>query len=108
RVRALARRRGRRGAAEPDARALEAFLSRRRAADPERFPDLSVAIVKLIGRGEYVVEGQGQGDGHFGLAVQDYTHSTAPNRRFPDLITQRLGKAALPRRPPPPARGEPA
>jgi exoribonuclease-2 len=106
RIVALAQDLGERLPAEPDARALEAFLSRRRAADPERFPDLSVAIVKLIGRGEYVVEPPGGGDGHFGLAVQDYTHSTAPNRRFPDLITQRLVKAALPRRPSPYASDE--
>jgi VacB/RNase II family 3'-5' exoribonuclease len=92
---------GERLPATPDARALEAFLTRRRVADPERFPDLSVAIVKLMGRGEYAVEGPGQGDGHFGLAVADYTHSTAPNRRFPDLITQRLVKAALPGQPSP-------
>lgn len=79
----------------PDARALEAFLTRRRAADPDRFPDLSLSIVKLMGRGEYAVERPGQAEGHFGLAVQDYTHSTAPNRRFPDLVTQRVVKAAL-------------
>jgi len=87
--------------ATPDARALEAFLTRRRAADPERFPDLSLSIVKLMGRGEYAVEGPGHTEGHFGLAVGDYTHSTAPNRRFPDLITQRLVKAALAGRPSP-------
>lgn len=79
----------------PDARALEAFLARRRAADPERFPDLSLSIVKLMGRGEYAVERPGETEGHFGLAVGDYTHSTAPNRRFPDLVTQRVVKAAL-------------
>jgi VacB/RNase II family 3'-5' exoribonuclease len=81
---------------DPDAAALEAFLMRRRVADPLRFPDLSLTIVKLIGSGEYAVEWPGQPiTGHFGLAVRDYTHSTAPNRRFPALITQRLLKAAL-------------
>jgi len=81
---------------EPDARALEAFLSRRRKADPDRFPDLSLAIVKAMGAGEYVLERPGDKPiGHFGLAVRDYSHSTAPNRRFPDLLTHRLLKAAL-------------
>ncbi len=80
----------------PSARALEAFLVARRAADPTRFADLSLSVVKLLGRGEYVLElPGGSTQGHFGLAVRDYTHSTAPNRRFPDLITQRLLHAAL-------------
>ena len=87
---------------EPDARALEAFLTERRQADPDHFPDLSLAVVKLLGRGEYALETPGQrATEHFGLAVRDYTHSTAPNRRFPDLLTQRLVKAALGDRPPP-------
>ena len=81
---------------EPDAVALEAFLVRRRKADPEKSADISLAVVKLIGRGEYALNlPGGEPPGHFALAVQDYTHSTAPNRRFPDLITQRLLKAAM-------------
>jgi VacB/RNase II family 3'-5' exoribonuclease len=92
---------------EPDARALSAFLAERRRADPDRFPDVSLAVVKLLGRGEYAVEAPGAGaTEHFGLAVRDYTHSTAPNRRFPDLVTQRLVKAALAHRPPPYATGD--
>jgi exoribonuclease-2 len=82
--------------AEPDAVALEEWLLRERTSEPEQFPDLSLAVVKLLGRGEYEVERPGATSmGHFGLAVQDYAHSTAPNRRFPDLVAQRLVKAAL-------------
>ncbi len=82
--------------AQPDSKALNDFLLRRKAADPDHFADLSLAVVKLIGPGEYVLERAGEvAPGHFGLAVQDYTHSTAPNRRFVDMVTQRLIKALL-------------
>jgi len=96
RIEAIAAKYGEKLPGDPDSVALEEFLVRRRKADPLRFPDLSLAIVKAMGAGEYVVERPGQTSiGHFGLAVRDYTHSTAPNRRFPDLITHRLIKAAL-------------
>jgi VacB/RNase II family 3'-5' exoribonuclease len=88
--------------AEADSIALHKFLEARRAVDPEHFPDLSLAIVKLMGPGEYSVDlPGGLNEGHFGLAVQDYTHSTAPNRRFADLLTQRLVKAVLAGKPSP-------
>lgn len=87
---------------EPDAPAMAAWLADRDTADPEGFADLSLSVVKLIGRGEYVVQRpDAPPAGHFGLALQDYTHATAPNRRFVDLVTQRLLKASLARRPHP-------
>jgi exoribonuclease-2 len=96
RIAALAAETGERLPVTPDAAALDAFLTRRRQAEPARFADLSLSVVKLLGAGEYAVEVPGRpAEGHFGLAVRDYTHSTAPNRRFPDLIAQRLLKAAL-------------
>lgn len=80
----------------PDARALSAFLTQRQRVAPDRFEDLSLSIVKLLGAAEYVLKRPGEAvQGHFGLSLEDYTHATAPNRRFPDLITQRLVKAAL-------------
>lgn len=92
---------------EPDSRMLATFLDAQQAADPLRFPDLSLSIIKLLGPGEYVVEFPGEtAPGHFGLAVKDYTHSTAPNRRFPDLITQRVLKAILNESPMPYSRDE--
>ncbi len=104
---ALAAKSGDRLPETPDAAALDAFLSKRRAADPARFPDVSLAVIKLLGSGEYVLELPGQpAEGHFALAVKDYTHSTAPNRRFPDLVTQRLLKSALANQPSPYANDE--
>ena len=101
RIVALAASVGGRLPSQPDALALNTFLTSRRAAEPATFPELSLSVLKLLGSGEYAVELPNQpAAGHFGLAVNEYTHSTAPNRRFPDLITQRLLKAAL--------NGEPA
>lgn len=96
RIEALAEEHGVRLPRQPDPIALDAFLRERSAADPRAFADLSLKIVKMLGPGEYVAAAPGaSGLGHFGLAVNDYAHSTAPNRRFPDLVTQRLLKAAL-------------
>jgi VacB/RNase II family 3'-5' exoribonuclease len=88
--------------ASPDSKALNDFLVKRKAADPDHFADVSLAVIKLIGPGEYVLERPGDPEpGHFGLAVQDYTHSTAPNRRFADIVTQRIVKALLASKPNP-------
>ena len=92
----LAASKGEKLPAQPDSKALNDLLLRRKAADPDHFADLSLTVIKLIGPGEYVLERPGEtAAGHFGLAVQDYTHSTAPNRRFADIVTQRLIKAML-------------
>ena len=92
----LAASKGEKLPAQPDSKALNDLLLRRKAADPDHFADLSLTVIKLIGPGEYVLERAGEtAAGHFGLAVQDYTHSTAPNRRFADIVTQRLIKAKL-------------
>jgi exoribonuclease-2 len=96
RIQAIAAEFGVKLPALPDPRALSEFLDQRNAADPVHFADLSLSVVKLLGPGEYIVEPPGtEHEGHFGLAVQDYTHSTAPNRRYADLVTQRLLKTAL-------------
>jgi VacB/RNase II family 3'-5' exoribonuclease len=92
----LAARNGEKLPAQPDSKALNDLLIRRKTADPDHFADLCLAVIKLIGPGEYVLERAGEAAaGHFGLAVEDYTHSTAPNRRFADVVTQRLIKAML-------------
>lgn len=102
RIVALAAEHGGRLPENADAGALAKFLSSQRQKDPERFPDLSLSIIKLIGPAEYVVVRDAHdNEGHFGLAVHDYTHSTAPNRRYPDLVVQRLLKAAIANQPSP-------
>ena len=91
----------------PDSKALEEFLLKEKAADPLHFPDLSLAVIKLLGSGEYTAElPEDNAPGHFGLATKDYVHSTAPNRRYPDLLTQRLLKAALEGKPVPYSKDE--
>jgi exoribonuclease-2 len=107
RIRVVAEQLGEKLPADADSLALAGFLTRRKQADPATFPDLSLTVIRLLGRGEYVVDPPGaEPPGHFGLAVRDYSHSTAPNRRYPDLVTQRLVKAALARHPSPYAIGE--
>jgi len=107
RIRNLAEEMGEKLPPEPDSIALSALLARRRQQDPDTFPDFSRSIIQLLGSGEYVVDPPGtEPPGHFGLAVRDYTHSTAPNRRYPDLLTQRLLKATLAGRPSPYSLGE--
>jgi VacB/RNase II family 3'-5' exoribonuclease len=102
RIAELAKKQGEQLPAQPDSKALNDFLIRRKAADPDHFADLSLAVIKLMGPGQYLLERPGDPEqGHFGLAVQDYTHSTAPNRRFADLVTQRLIKAVLANSPAP-------
>lgn len=102
RIVALAAAHGEKLPPTPDAKALNQALLRRKAADPDHFPDLSLTVIKLLGPGEYALERPGDPEqGHFGLAVQDYTHSTAPNRRYADLVTQRLLKAMLSKETPP-------
>ena len=102
RIMDIAARLGEKLPAEPRPADLSRFLERRRAADPEGYPELSLSVLKLLGSGEYTVDLPGQpAPGHFGLAADDYTHATAPNRRYPDLVTQRLVKAALAGRPAP-------
>lgn len=96
RIVALARSLGGNLPAEPDAKSLEEFLQQQQRLNPAHFSDLSLSVIKLLGRGEYVLKLPGdQAPGHFGLAVRNYSHSTAPNRRYPDLVTQRLLKAAF-------------
>jgi exoribonuclease-2 len=107
RIQAIAAQYGTKLPPTPDPRGLSQFLEQRKSADPARFPDLSLCIVKSLGPGEYSVEAPvGEQTGHFGLAVQDYTHSTAPNRRYADLVTQRLLKAVVSGGSPPYSQGE--
>jgi exoribonuclease-2 len=90
----------------PDSSALNTFLMKIRDSNPAHYPDVSLAVIKLMGPGEYVMARAGQAPGHFALAVHDYTHSTAPNRRFADLVTQRLIKSALDKQQSPYSDGE--
>ncbi len=98
----LAAQRGSKLPAEPDSGALAAFLREQKQKDAVHYADVSLSVIKLLGPGEYVLARAGdKGEGHFGLAAPDYTHSTAPNRRFADLVTQRLIKSVIAHQPPP-------
>lgn len=98
----LAAQKGARLPAQPNPKPLHDFLCEQQAKDPDHFADLSLAVIKLLGPGEYVLERPGEAaEGHFGLAVHDYTHSTAPNRRYADLVSQRILKAMVARQPAP-------
>jgi exoribonuclease-2 len=107
RIQAIAAETGTKLPEAPDSKALSEFLAGRREVDPDHFPELSLAVLKSLGPGEYVAEHPGnEHEGHFGLAVEDYTHSTAPNRRYADMVMQRLLKAAIGRTPSPYSEGE--
>jgi exoribonuclease-2 len=107
RIQAIAAETGTKLPDAPDSKALSEFLAARKEVDPDHFPELSLAVLKSLGPGEYVAEHPGgEHEGHFGLAVEDYTHSTAPNRRYADLIMQRLLKAAIHRTPSPYSEGQ--
>jgi VacB/RNase II family 3'-5' exoribonuclease len=107
RIQAIAAETGTKLPDAPDSKALSEFLAARKQVDPDHFPELSLAVLKSLGPGEYVAEHPGdEQEGHFGLAVEDYTHSTAPNRRYADLIMQRLLKAAIHRTPAPYSEAE--
>jgi len=107
RIVALAQRTGGTLPEQPDSVELNKFLQAQRASDPDHYPDLAVAVIKLMGPGEYMLmRADDDPTGHFGLAARDYTHSTAPNRRFPDLVTQRILHAMMDDAPPPYTDGE--
>jgi exoribonuclease-2 len=106
RIVSLAKSRGGKLPSNPDSAALNEFLRKMRESDGVHYADISLAVIKLMGPGEYVMARAGQAPGHFALAVLDYTHSTAPNRRFADLVTQRLVKCVLDKCPAPYSDGE--
>ncbi len=107
RIVALAQLKGKTLPEQPDSVELNRFLQAQRQSDPDHYPDLAVAVIKLLGPGEYMLmRAEDDPTGHFGLAARDYTHSTAPNRRFPDLVTQRILHAMMDNAPPPYTDGE--